>query len=260
MNRPAGLGQAFGGHPLGPVQELVRPGDVAPVGQHRPGGLDLDPERAERVREHVVDLAGDAGPLVEEVGPPLLRLQLFALGQQQRRLLGLDAVRAAVAPDHQPGDHERRDPQQDRDAVAEGQAADLEAEHARRGHGQGGPQAGVAARGQRGHERERDHGAAAAPGGGREAGGGRDHAEDHRQRAGLIRLRGRVQVGRRPGQEAQAQQAVPRDLHRHRVRPVRRAGHERQHTDPGEAEAAGDPVDRAKHHFSITPGWRRPRC
>ncbi len=112
MNRAARVHQALGGHPLGRGQDLGRPVDVPVVGQHRAGGLDLDPQRAEGMGEHVVDLPGDAGPLVEQIGPALLGLQLFALGQQLRRLLGLDPVGAPVAPDHQAGQHDRREPEQ----------------------------------------------------------------------------------------------------------------------------------------------------
>jgi len=32
------------------------------------------------VRQHVVDLPGDPGPLVEQIGPALLGLQLLPLG------------------------------------------------------------------------------------------------------------------------------------------------------------------------------------
>jgi hypothetical protein len=50
------------------------------------------------VRQHVVDLPGDPGPLVEQIGPALLGLQLLPLGQQQRRLLGLDPVGTRLRP------------------------------------------------------------------------------------------------------------------------------------------------------------------
>jgi hypothetical protein len=79
VHRAAGLYQTFCGHPLRVRQQVARLVDIAPVGQHRAGGLNLDGQCAERVREHVVDLAGDAGALVEQIGAPVLGFQLLAL-------------------------------------------------------------------------------------------------------------------------------------------------------------------------------------
>ena len=102
MNCLARFLQALCRHALGGGEHVIGPVDVGAVGQHRAGGLDLDPQCAERMSQHVVDLAGDAGALVEEVGPALLGLQLLALGKQRCRLLGLDPVGARLRPSSSP--------------------------------------------------------------------------------------------------------------------------------------------------------------
>ena len=102
MNGPAGLGQAVGRHPLSGQQDLNGPVDVLMIGQHRPGRLDLDAERAEGMRQHVVDLAGDAGALAEDVRLAAGGQQLLGLGEQRRGLLGLYPAAVHEPPEQQP--------------------------------------------------------------------------------------------------------------------------------------------------------------
>ena len=103
MDGPAGLGQAVRRHPLSGHEDVNRPVDVLMIGQHRPGRLDLDAKRAEGMREDVVDLAGNAGALAEDVRPAARGQQLLGLGQQRRGLLGLNPAAAHEPPDQQPG-------------------------------------------------------------------------------------------------------------------------------------------------------------
>jgi len=177
-----------------------------------------------------VDLPGDTGALVEQVCPALLGLQLLTLGQQRRRLLRLDPVRAPVAPDDQAAEHDRREPEQCVETLAESQPADLDREYARRGHSQGCCEAVVDPRGHRRHEREGHHGRAAAAGGTREPRGDGDHPAEHGYRPGAISRRGRrVYLHHGPGQQGQPKQDVARDLNRQSEWRARRGDEERQH-------------------------------
>jgi hypothetical protein len=96
VHGPPGLGQAVLGHPLGLVQQAQRTAGIALVGQHGARGLELNAERAEGVGEHVVDLAGDARPLVQHGGSALLGAQLLQLRHQRGGLLGLTPVGGSV--------------------------------------------------------------------------------------------------------------------------------------------------------------------
>ena len=199
-----------------------------------------------------MDLPGDAGALVEEVGPALLGLQLLALGQQRRRLLRLDPVRAPVAPDDQAAEHDRRQSDQRAEALAKSQPADLDREYARSGHGQGCREAVVDARSHRRHEHEGHHGRAAAACAAREPRGDGDHPTDHGYRPGAISRRGRrVCVHHGPGQQGQAEQDIARDLNRQGEWRARRGHEERQQAEPHVAQGAGQPVERARHASSI---------
>ena len=125
--------------------------------------------------EHVVDLPGDPGPLVEQVRPALLGLQFVALGEQHRRLLGLDPVGAPVAPDHEAGEHDRRQAEQNAVVGAEkGQPADLDRQDASPRHRQGRRQTGFTAGHHRRDEPEGHHGRAAIARAAGEARGDRD--------------------------------------------------------------------------------------
>ena len=79
--RGACLCQAAGSHALRRGQRLERAVRVAQDREEGPDGLQLDAERAEGVREHVMDLAGNPRPFLEDVGPALLGSQLLVLGE-----------------------------------------------------------------------------------------------------------------------------------------------------------------------------------
>jgi len=84
--------------------------DVPVVGQHRLGRLDLDAQRAERMRQHVVDLACDTGPLIQHVSAALLGPQPLVLRQQGRGLLGLDPVGTPLEAEHRAHRDQQRIP------------------------------------------------------------------------------------------------------------------------------------------------------
>src|SRR5690606_10620286 len=83
---------------LDATEGLLR--DVRVASEGPPGGAGLDPDEAHRVRDHVVELAGDPEALVEHRAPRVLSsldLQLaVALGEQ---LLALATVVGCVAQD-----------------------------------------------------------------------------------------------------------------------------------------------------------------
>src|SRR5207237_10728916 len=58
---------------------------------------------AQRMGEHVVDLAGDPGPLVQSRGARLLPVRQSGLYEQLVGLLGVRGVLAAVEPEQQGG-------------------------------------------------------------------------------------------------------------------------------------------------------------
>jgi hypothetical protein len=72
LDRPARLGEALPAERVGLVQ-VAPPLLGAPAGP--PGGLQLGDDAGEALRQRVVDLAGDALPLVEDAG-------LTGLGEQ----------------------------------------------------------------------------------------------------------------------------------------------------------------------------------
>jgi hypothetical protein len=152
VHGPAGLAKPVGGHPLRLVQDLDRPRLVMLVGEHGPGGLDVQRQGAQRVREHVVDLARDPGALAQCRHRRLLLPQLVRLGQQHRRLLGPEPVIAPVEAEQQPGEQGGRVPDESPDVRAPGQRERLEPERAQRRHDPADRQAVGAARRYRGDE------------------------------------------------------------------------------------------------------------
>ena len=106
------LGEAFGGGPLGPAEQINGLVDVAPVREHGAGGLYLDAQRPKRVGQDVVNLPGDPVPLVQGGGAALLKAHLLGLGQQCRGLLCLDAVAEDEPAEEKPEDHEQRYPEE----------------------------------------------------------------------------------------------------------------------------------------------------
>jgi hypothetical protein len=151
MDRPAGLGQAVGGHPASLFEELHCPRLVVGVGEDGLGELNLKSERAQRVREHVVDLAGDPGPLVQGRRPGPLLAQLLRPGGQSLCLLGLNTVSAPVQPNEKA--HEQRGciPGDGPAVPAAGQGDRCGRGHAQRPHG---PPFSLAGRSSRGDERD----------------------------------------------------------------------------------------------------------
>jgi hypothetical protein len=83
VHRPACLDEPFGDHTLGLGKQLDGPFDVGLVGKHGLGGLDLDPEGAQRMSKDVVDLACNAVALVEGGRPVLLQVELLRFSQQR---------------------------------------------------------------------------------------------------------------------------------------------------------------------------------
>ena len=96
-DRPARLGQPLVNEPPGVGEQAQRAVDVVALGQHRLRGLYLDPERAQRVGQDIVDLAGDPRALVQRGGALGLELGPAGLGEQRLGLLGLGPVDALVA-------------------------------------------------------------------------------------------------------------------------------------------------------------------
>ena len=181
VHRAAGLGQAVGGHPLGGDQGLDRPVDVPLVGQHRPSRLDLDAERAEGVRQDVVDLAGDAGPLAEHVGPPLLGLQPLVLRQQGRGLFGLDPVGTPLEAEHRAHRDQQRIPGHRAETAPGDPSGHPDRDNAGRGDRDASPQVGFATRPESRDAGEGDQGLAAAAGHRGHAAGDGHRSERHRQ-------------------------------------------------------------------------------
>ena len=91
VHRPACLDEPFGNHAPGLGKQLDGPSDVGLVRKHGLGGLDLDPEGAQRVSKEVVDFACDAVALVQGGRTVLLLVELLRFGQQRGGLFGLDA-------------------------------------------------------------------------------------------------------------------------------------------------------------------------
>jgi len=69
---------------VGLIEQFHRPRLVMLVSEHGLSKLDVHPQGAERVRENVVDLAGNAGALVQRRCPGLFRAELLRPGGQGR--------------------------------------------------------------------------------------------------------------------------------------------------------------------------------
>jgi hypothetical protein len=218
VDRAPGLVQAVVGDALSLLEDAQRPVDVTLVRQDRPGGLDLDPERPERVRQNVVDLAGDPGPLVQHRDLTLTGPQLLDLSEQGGRLLGLHAIRAPGQAPQQRDDEQQRVAERESDARRPHQDTDLDGHAPDTGDHPAGDQAGLSARRQRCDQAQRDQ-AGPVGGGAHPAGRGGESQRgweqphvpggrlrlrrpvdrrDRRPRRVLLRLRALVRPAARP--------------------------------------------------------------
>ncbi len=87
---------------------LERALEVATLGEQHLRRLELDGQPAERVCEHVVDLARDARALVERRGPSARRLGLSGLGAERVGGAGLGGVLTTREPDERGSEQDRR--------------------------------------------------------------------------------------------------------------------------------------------------------
>ena len=81
VHGPAGLVEPVGGQPASLAQELHRLYLVMLPGEDGLGGLDGSPRAPEGVGEHVVDLPGDPGALIQRRHLGLLLPELIRLGE-----------------------------------------------------------------------------------------------------------------------------------------------------------------------------------
>ena len=84
MDSTPGLEQSVLGQPLGLIEQLDCLAHVVLLIKDGPSRLNLDTEGAQGMRQHVMDLARDAGPFLEHGRPPLLRPQLLHLCHHRR--------------------------------------------------------------------------------------------------------------------------------------------------------------------------------
>ena len=265
VDGPAGLGQAAGGHALRGGQCLEGAVRVVVHGEQRPDGLQLDAERAQGVREHVVYLTRDPRPFLQDIGPPLLGAQLLVLGQQLPGLLGLDPERGPVPPEEHADREQQREPQQGADTLVEDDSAGLRGQDAEQRAGESGLRGQFLGSGQQGDGGERDQEFPAAPGRPAQAPGGGHRAEGDRQHGAPRRGRpGAPELGRAPRRYPGAGHRVGDDLCRGPA-VDRRRGAEGEHADdrqPGHP----DTPERGAQHLPIMATraergrHRRPRC
>jgi hypothetical protein len=242
LDGPAGLGQPVIGHPLRLPQGRHRLFLVVPFGQEGPGDLDLQSQGPQRVGQHVVDLAGDPGPLVQRRHPGLLLPQLIGLGQQHGRLLGLHAAGAQVAADDQAEDQAERGSEHDPGPGVGHHGGYLGGGDAEPGDRVPGDRVGVAARGEGGRGREQVEHAAVA--GGRGDAAGDDHGgQPAREQGRVPDAQRRPPVGRHPPHQQDGRDDQGSDLHGQAApagpagREGDRAGH---HQQPGPDREVGD--------------------
>lgn len=96
VHRRAGLGQPLDGETSRPPKQRTDCADVAPAFQQRVGRLELDGQRAQGMREHVVDLAADPIALSQSRGTITFSIGAQPLGEQRLGLGGPVAVLAAA--------------------------------------------------------------------------------------------------------------------------------------------------------------------
>jgi len=191
VHGPAGLVEPVGGQPASLAQQLHRLYLVMLPGEDGLGGLDVQSQGAEGVGEHVVNLPGDPGALIQRCHLGLLLAELIRLGEQGRRLLDLHLTGAQVVPDH-PGDEQNGGMLKGgRGGRTEKQPLDLAREYPRAHHDQPGGQAGVAPGHQRGEDSQDHEFPADRP--------GRCHvARDRDGREGIRQQEGVPEAGRHP--------------------------------------------------------------
>ncbi len=149
---PAGLVEALDGEAAGAFDELAASFDVALVAEEGLGGVELDNQASEGVGEDVVDLPGDAGPLVEHLGAGALGLCSLGLDGDQLCLLGAQEVLVPPQSDQQTADDCQCGTEQGEPWFGIGYRAESEGRQSAGGH-PGCPQQGEGAAGQYG-----DHG------------------------------------------------------------------------------------------------------